>query len=388
MRVITFSPYYPPHRGGLETHSDEFNKYLSEEGAEIIVFTPRLPVDALELETMHHGVTIIRYPSVEIIHNYPIPRFWQKRFWTLWQELKRKNVDIVISRTRFFFPSLMAGYYAWRKNTPWVHIEHGSDFAQFEKNWKSILGKLYDYTLGKLVLKSADTLIANSQASTKFVEYLSGRRDCHTLYRGVEKELILNTSPSTEWRAVYQNKTIVGYIGRLIEGKGVKDLIQAFSEIKRTDCLLVIIGDGPERSTLEEFVVKEKMSNQVLFLGALPLPIAMGYLKVWDIFVNPSYTEGIPTSVIEAALLKKAIIATNVGGTNEIISGTDDGILIPPRDIQALVDALSQLIENSELRKSYGEKAYTQVLDTFLWEKAITKYQTLFIEIIANKRLL
>lgn len=382
MKLLIFSPYYPPHRGGLETHSDEFNKHFAQQGATITVFTPQLPASAPAEEILHTHVRVIRYPALEIIHNYPIPIFWKKEFWTLWGILGTETHSLIISRTRFFFPSLMAGYYAWKKNLPWIHIEHGSDFAQFESTLKNTLGKLYDYTLGRFILKHARLVIANSRASQKFVETLSGRTDCQVIYRGVEKELILSAPLAKEWQEQYPDTLLIGYIGRLIEGKGVRDLIQAFSEAHIPQAILVIIGDGPERIRLEEYTRELSIESQVLFLGALPLPVAMGHLKAFDIFVNPSYTEGIPTSVIEAALLKKAIIATNVGGTNEIISGNQDGILIEARDTQALKKALLELSCHPETMTQYGLEAEQKVSSHFIWENAIKEYRELFAKIL------
>ncbi|MEK7106143.1 MAG: glycosyltransferase, partial [Patescibacteria group bacterium] len=135
MKLLIFSPYYPPHRGGLETHSDEFNKHFSKRGVAITVFTPHLPLESSAEEIVHENVSVIRFPAIELIHNYPIPAFWKKDFWILWAKIKKSSPEIIISRTRFFFPSLMAGYLAWKKNLPWVHIEHGSDFAQFESTY-------------------------------------------------------------------------------------------------------------------------------------------------------------------------------------------------------------------------------------------------------------
>ncbi len=383
MDILVFSPYYPPHRGGLETHSDEFNKHFSKQGAHITVFTPHLPITAPHQEIIHTGVKIIRYPAIEIIHNYPIPIFWKKEFWTLWENLSQEKYSLVISRTRFFFPSLMAGHYARKVRAPWIHIEHGSDFAQFESASKNFLGKVYDYTLGRFILKQATLVIANSEASKQFVEKLSRRTDCQVIYRGVEKELILSAPMAEDFKNQHSDKFIIGYIGRLIEGKGVRDLIQAFVEASIPQALLVIIGDGPEQDRLKELVQNTSSQSQVIFLGALPLPLAMGYLKTFDIFVNPSYTEGIPTSVIEAALLKKAIIATNVGGTNEIISGEEDGILIEARDREAIKKALLRLSSQPKLLESYAANAQEKVSSLFVWEKAIEKYQKLFAQFLS-----
>ena len=387
MRLLIFSPYYPPHRGGLESHSDEFNKYLSQTGVDVVVFTPRLPLGAPLSEIRHTGVHIIRYPAFELIHNYPLPKFWTRLFWIQWRSLLTDDSNMVISRTRFFFPSLMAGYYAWKKQKVWVHIEHGSDFAQFEHPIKNFLGRLYDYTFGRLILKKASFLIANSRASQEFVKTLSGRSDCQVIYRGIEKDLVETAIPQNELRDRYPARIIVGYIGRLIEGKGVKDLIEAFYTIENKDHLLMIIGDGPEQKNLQVLVTKRGLNDRVFFLGAQPLPIAMGHLKTWDIFVNPSYTEGIPTSVVEATILKKAVVATDVGGTSEIISGVDDGILIPPGQPIVLGAAISKLAEDKDLRQSLGQKAYSRVSNKFTWDQATLTYQKFFKSVLESTLL-
>lgn len=378
MHLLVFSPYYPPHTGGLESHSDEFNRHLAKEGVRITVFTPRLPATAPSFETRFERVQVIRFPAIELIPNYPLPKFWQREFWNLWRELHKEQHDLVLSRTRFFFTSLMAWRYGKKMKLPWVHIEHGSDFATFNTSFKTALGKLYDYTLGSFVLRESDTNVANSQASAAFVEKLSHRKDCSVIYRGVEKGIIESVAPHSFFETYFPGKTVVGFIGRLIDGKGVFDLVEAFSNLTTDTSICAIIGDGPERARLEKFIAQKKLSDKVVLLGEKPFTEAMALLQSFDIFVNPSYTEGIPTAVIEAALSKKAILATNVGGTNEIISGNGDGFLIAPHDITTLQNHLALLMNDSDLRHSLGEAAFQKVQTKFDWEHATRQYLMLF----------
>lgn len=377
MHLLVFSPYYPPHRGGLESHSDEFNKYCSLSGVTITVFTPRLPLESPAHEERYNQVAIIRFPAIEIIHNYPIPRFWKKEFWQLWKEVHQKRYDLVISRTRFFFTSLMAGYFAKCHQLPWVHIEHGSDFATFNNRFKTLLGKLYDCIFGAIVLRRSDTNIANSQASSAFVKKLSGR-DCAVIYRGIEKEVIAAIPTHQYFQQYFPGKIVIGFIGRLIDGKGVLDLLQAFSRLASPTSICCIIGDGPERPRIEDFIQEHNLSKKVILFGEKPFTETIALLKGFDIFVNPSYTEGIPTSVIEAALCHRAIIATDVGGTREIVSGNEDGVLIAPHDIETLQTKLAFLIENSDLRTEYGEKAFQTVQGRFSWKESIKQYMKVF----------
>lgn len=385
-KILIFSPFYPPHIGGLEGHSDEFNKHLSEKNIEISVFTPRLPEDAPENEMCHNKVKILRFPAFEFIHNYPIPKFWQTHFWRQWNSLSNENYDLIISRTRFFFPSLMALWYAHRKNIPLLHIEHGSDFAQFNTTLKTTLGKLYDWTLGHLILRHADFVIGNSQASANFVKKISGRTDCQVIYRGASREGIESSQPRLDLQEKYVGKVILAFIGRLIHGKGAHDLITALAQLKHDDIVTFIIGGGPEETRLKNMVAEHHLEKQIIFFGNLPFPEAISILKTADIAVNPSYTEGLPTSVTEAALCHKAIIATDVGGTREIITGDNDGILITPGDIPNLAKKMELLITNRWLRETFGENAYQGIKNKFDWNHSTNQYLEVFSKLLNNKK--
>lgn len=377
MKLLIFSPYYPPHVGGLESHADEFNKYLSRKGADITVFTPKLPVSAPETETMHNDVKIIRFPAFEIIPNYPVPKFWTHDFRRLFNRLFLENYDMVISRTRFFLTSLMALLYAKRKKIGWIHIEHGSDFVKSGGKISTFIAWAYDHIFGKLVLASADKILANSQASARFCKRLAPKKDCPIIYRGIEIGKIESAGLNLEMRNKYPDACIITFIGRLIDGKGIADLLHATKDMKEK-FMIFIVGDGPQKKTLERIVRDLKMENKIIFFGHQKFEDAMALLKISDILVNPSYTEGLPTTVTEAALCKKAIVATNVGGTPEIITGNNDGFLVEAKNIGMLKEKLEILIRNRTLREEFGNNAYDKVKEKFDWNNSINKYLNIF----------
>ena len=386
MKLLVFSPFYPPHIGGLESHADEFNKHLAKRGVEITVFTPRLPADAPETETIHDGARVFRFPAFEIIHNYPLPKFWLPEFWDLLSQAGAAKPDIVISRTRFFATSLLAAFYAKWRHIPLLHIEHGSDYASFNGRIKTFLGKYYDHVFGWIVLIAADRIVANSNASARFAGKLS-RRDATVVYRGVETEKIIGMKADQRLLSEKDSKTLICFVGRLIDGKGVADLLSALEKLDRDDFLCFIVGEGPERARLEAIAKRPKLEGKVRFFGHRNHDEAIAIMKACDIIVNPSYGEGLPTSVTEAALVGKAIIATNVGGTPEIISGEDDGFLVPPGEQGTLMTKIAYLLDHPETRERFGRNAHDEVIEKFSWDHAADRYLEIFHSLLDNRKV-
>ncbi|MFA6285073.1 MAG: glycosyltransferase family 4 protein [Parcubacteria group bacterium] len=379
MKILVFSPYYPPHIGGLESYSDELNKYLSFSGMDIVVFTPQLPKNSPTVEEKYASVKIVRFPAFEIISNYPLPKFWSFRFWKTFFSLFENKFDFVVSHTRFFSTSLLALIYSKLKKTFWIHIEHGSDFVQLNNGLSSSLAKLYDLSFGKLVLRKSDRNIAISEAVKKFVQHLSERKECDVLYRGFETEKLEKIPPSSEFQKK-PDEIYILFVGRLIDGKGLPDLLEAFSHLSEPKIRLLLVGDGPQKENLLQQAENLNIAEKVSFLGYRKYSDTISILKLADIFVNPSYTEGLPTTVIEAALCKKAIVATNVGGTDEIIENGRSGYLVQPKDIETLGKKIDELIKSKSLRDKFGQAAFEDNVNKFNWEKSIQQINNILNE--------
>ncbi|HLD25632.1 MAG TPA: glycosyltransferase family 4 protein [Candidatus Andersenbacteria bacterium] len=403
VKALHLTPFYPPHIGGLENHAGKLDQLLAAQGVSITVFTARLPRSAAEHEKISPNLQVIRYPAAEIIPHYPIPAFWRPVFWQLVRSAQKNQPDVIMSRTRFFIASLFAVLLAKMTSKPHMHIEHGSDFPSLATPLLTKIAWVWDYTLGRFVLKAADALVANSRASASFVKKLSGR-DSQVIYRGIDKaaiEKITSVNLSTHYSLLTTNSVIITYAGRLIFGKGVADLLHALQicsrsllsppktltpnpspsaswRTRRGELKLNIIGSGPQEAELKQLTKKLGLENVVTFLGEQSFEQTISIMKSSDIFVNPSHTEGLPTSVIEAALCKIAIIATNVGGTPEIVTDKTSAILIPPKDPELLAQKLQQLIADPALRARLAENAFHEVSQKFSWDEAVQQYQNLF----------
>lgn len=153
---------------------------------------------------------------------------------------------------------------------------------------------------------------------------------------------------------------VIGYIGRLSQEKGVSYLIEAFHNLSSDvpDAFLLICGDGPLKSELEEEVGRLGLSEKVLFSGFVG--DVKSALNKMDVFVMPSLTEGMPIVLLEAMALGKSIVATSVGGMPAMLDQGLAGMLIAPKDIEGIVTSLRSLlvanVRSSKLEYAAQEK--------------------------------
>jgi glycosyltransferase involved in cell wall biosynthesis len=148
-------------------------------------------------------------------------------------------------------------------------------------------------------------------------------------------------------------KVRILFVGRLHPVKRVDDLIHAFSFfLKRSSCSakLVIIGDGPERERLQSLTKELSCAESVVFTGFLPHDEVLRHMLSCDMLVLPSLEEGNPRTIIEGLACKIVIIATDVLGIRAIIQNGVNGILIPPRDPNALASAIQRIVNDDGLR--------------------------------------
>ncbi len=376
MKILVFSPYYPPHIGGLETHSEEFNTHLAKNGVDVVLFTPRLPTNAPETEEKN-GVKILRFPAFEIISNYPVPKFWSLRFWKIYGGLFKKNPDIVVSRTRFFLTSLLALIYAKMRRIPLIHIEHGSDFVEISSKAKTFLAKIYDLVFGRFVFRHSSINISISEAVQKFVRKFDDR-ESPVIYRGLDFNAIDAIPENKALREKYAEKIILATAARLYKWKGIKNTIEAIRTLPddlKSKIVFLIIGDGEEFGRLK----KQSTGLPIEMLGRLPRERAIGILKASDIYIHSSLPGGgLSTSLLEAMYCGCAVIATPNEGAAEIIQNKENGILIENSSPDRIKKAIINLLNKNDSGISLKRQAKQTVSEKFSWDRSISAYIDIF----------
>jgi glycosyltransferase involved in cell wall biosynthesis len=173
--------------------------------------------------------------------------------------------------------------------------------------------------------------------------------------------------------------------GRLSDQKGFDILIHAADLLKEKckDLVFVVAGKGREGDKLKNLVSKHNLKNVIHFIGFVE--DIHPYLQGCDLFVLSSLFEGMPNVVMEAMAEGKAVAATDVNGVRELMVHKKTGIIIPPRDPQALADAIHDLINDPEQLRKFGKAGLERVRSHFTLEKMIRNLETYFQEKLAEK---
>jgi glycosyltransferase involved in cell wall biosynthesis len=182
----------------------------------------------------------------------------------------------------------------------------------------------------------------------------------------------------------WSGKTVLLYVGRLAPIKGLEHLLDAFRDLSREfpDLLLVLLGEGPSRSSLEEQASRNGISHAVRFLGRVEnVP---DYVRVADVFVLPSLQEGMPNALLEAMAAGLPAVATRTGGILDLLENGRSGLLADPGNDRELAEGIRTLLATPELRERISRAAYETVRYSFSLESRLERYRDLYATVSAS----
>lgn len=291
---------------------------------------------------------------------FPIYLLWQ--LWLLVYYmfiLVIKGYDVLHLQSR---DDYIAGTLAGRllgKTVIWT------DHADLKYVFKN-LSVFYKNPIGKMVYFASRfakrIIVVSKQESSLINESTSPRKlkNIKIIYNGItDKKVALK-------RDFDKKTTLFVLTSRLVATKGIGEAINASKMLDKDgyDHRVLLLGEGPE-----EDIFRKMAGKSVVFMG-FPED-ALSYVAGADVFIHPSYNEGFSLSLVEAAMLGKPTIATDVGGNPEIINNRKTGILINPKDANSLYTAMKDSILDSETFVEYGTALRKSYENNFRFDKIV-----------------
>ena len=388
MKILICAAFYRPHVGGYEKNVEIIAERLVHAGHEVDILTCNNN-DSFEYEgRIKENYMINRVPCWNLLNGvYPTPK-WSPNL----KRVMDHKYDLVITQTRFFVTSFIGYLIARKQKIPLIAVERGTCHSVAANPLVSLLCRVYDHTVGTLIVRSAKANVGVSQAACDFIKHIGGK-NTRVIYNGIDCD-----RGRTEIRPNSTKERIITFVGRLIYAKGVQDLIEAYYECVRKypDLRLRIIGDGNYRAQLGKLACDtfcELYEGQAIICEEAVVKFygerkdVIDLLEESDIFVNPSYSEGLPTSVMEAASVGLPIIATDVGGTNEIIKHMKSGLVIPPHKPWLIAESIKVLLKDETVAKTMGLMARNTVMSKFNWDVITKQYEYLIKEVCECQKL-
>lgn len=293
---------------------------------------------------------------------------------------RKERFDIAFGMMHYASILLSLTKRLYNLNVKIISSSHGPENIYFKKNIHSRKEKTVLMFLFYLTYHFSNVLVVPSHGLKNYIvsSYRVNRKKIIVINNSVNIDEIQQKSSEQIDIKIPTGVKVITSIGRLSNQKNYDLLLRAFREVRKDHKLiLLIIGEGPEKTSLAKLAKQLKIQEDVYFLGFKHNPFK--YLTVSDMFVHTSFFEGFGNVILEAMLCKIPVIATSCPyGPEEIINNGKNGILIPPDDIQSLVKAMLSLLSDENKRKKLSESGYERALD-FPLKRMLNAYQDLFL---------
>jgi len=291
--------------------------------------------------------------------------------------IRRNRVDVLHSH--LFYASLFASPIAWLCRVP-VIIETPHVREAWRHGWRS------SYLVDRIIASTVDRYIAVSRANARYlVEEKRIRPEKITIIRNgcdVTRFHPFHVVPAgmKESLGFCSSDPVLAIIGRLEPQKGHRILLEALQIVRAEfpQVRLVCVGEGSLRPEFETYVLAAGLQDAVRFVGF------RGNVEDWlalaDLTILPSFFEGLPIIAIESLATARAVVATAVDGTPEIVLDGRTGLTVAPGDASELANAIQRLLRDPELSRTLGENGRQLVTEHFDVRKQVQQTQSLYLQ--------
>jgi len=362
------------HDGGvIVAHDLALN--MASRNNEIHIFTTSISSkDSIE---KYKNITIYRYGTIFKIESHNIS-------FNLLQEPINHRVNIIHAHGGNYIAELAALRYVKRKKVPFA-LTYTQDS---QKNYGGIVRRLgvsfYIKYLLDRVLSSADVIISPSECYIGKSRFLGKYKNkIVVIPNGINIKDFDIPYSKVECRSrlgLPVDANIILFVGNLSPHKGPRVLVTAMPSIMKEvpNPRLIFVGNGGMREELQTLSRKLGIEKYVEFVGFIGDTWKKAlYFKSADVFVNPSFSESFGMVNLEAMACSVSIVAFKVGGVPDVVKDGENGILVQPRDYDALANSIIYLLENEAIQRKMGENGRRRVED-YSWDTIAEKTERVY----------
>jgi len=369
---------YPPLIGGAEKVLSYLAPALAGEGADVTVLTSRPPgldlpaVEAVAVPKGEGRLTVVRLATspVRFLGTWLYMRNLRR-----WLEAHPVDLAYVSMLKHDAYVAVGVGR---RRGFPVVLRPEGAG-ATGDIAWQA-WGR-FGRAIGRRC-RTADAVISISTAVTEELRWAGyDPARLHALPNGVPV-------PDNPWqrRDDWRSAPRAAYVGRLAPEKGLDTLVDAWAQVRaaQPSARLTLVGEGPERPSLEARVAALGLAGAVELPGAVADPAVA--LRAADLFVLPSREEGMSIALLEAMALGMPLVASSVPGNRRLVQDFKHGRLVPPDDPDSLARAVLDQWSNFDRAAHMGRAARSRVAQEFSIAAVARRHMECFQKLIAAKR--
>ena len=374
MKIALLSEKYTPDIGGLAISTGRLGHLLASAGHKIRVFAPSGNLPASEKRTLpSSGISVTRFGAHKRVDDTLVD--W---FELIINEHKREPFDVLHA---YFLPQagFVATYAGKYLNIPSVVSIRGNDIERAAFDPSKFSHVMYALQNANAVTTNASELVKKAKAFVDREVFLIPNGIDIGLFKPMEKNLALAESLGLktlenvgEQAPRLQSNSVIGFAGELREKKGLRTLLTAYAQVnKKRPASLLIVGEvraGEDKQVFDE--LRQSIPNsKIIVTGTISHQDMPAYYALMDAFVHPSLRDGIPNALLEAMACEKAVVATPVGGTVDVVEDGKNGILVSVNDASALANAIGTLLESPQKRMEAGRSARELITSKFTPEK-------------------
>lgn len=322
------------------------------------------------------GQGFLRIVFIQAMVFFQRPVRFLKTLWFAWS-LSKGTPRLLLLNTAYFAEAVIAGYHFKKQRVDLIHTHFSSTVALlvsrlFQVRFSMTIhgpDEFNDVVGFHMAAKVAAASMVSTISQFAASQVMRAADPDHwhkvtTIPLGVDPAMLVpgTAEPNDAGGAVR-----LLFVGRLAAAKAPHLLVRAVAELlgRGKNVTLTVVGDGPLRKDLEKEVDRLGLQQHVVLAGACNFDSVIGYYQRSDMFVLPSFAEGVPVVLMEAMAMQVPCVATWITGIPELITHRVDGLLVPPASVAALVDAVCCLLDDRELSMRMARAGREKVLSHY-----------------------